>query len=163
VACAAAVLLVAGCGTGPVVEAIGPAALPPAAAPVVHPTRPARPATASLPAGCSPRAVACVSTTHHVAWLQQAGHPSYGPVPVATGGPAQRTPHGTFHVVWKDAEHTSSTYGTDMPFSVFFAAGGIAFHTGPLDEPSHGCVHLPAAAAPVFFAGLARGDRVEVF
>ena len=82
---------------------------------------------------------------------------------MATGGQGQRTPRGTFHVVWKDAEHTSSTYGTDMPFSVFFAAGGIAFHGGPIDEPSHGCVHLPAAAAPVFFGALARGDRVEVF
>jgi lipoprotein-anchoring transpeptidase ErfK/SrfK len=104
-----------------------------------------------------------VSTAHRVAWLQHAGHPSYGPVPVSTGGPSQRTPHGVFHVVWKDAEHTSSTYGTDMPYAVFFAAGGIAFHAGPTDEPSHGCVHLPAASAPVFFAALDRGDRVEVF
>jgi hypothetical protein len=104
-----------------------------------------------------------VSTSHRVAWLQLDGHRSYGPVPIAVGPARHATPHGTFHVVWKDQEHTSSVYGTDMPYSVFFAAGGIAFHQGPVDEPSHGCVHLPRPAASVFFAVLERGDRVEVF
>jgi lipoprotein-anchoring transpeptidase ErfK/SrfK len=49
-----------------------------------------------------------------------------------------------------------------MPFSVFFAHGGIAFHEGPLDEASHGCVHLAPAAAERFFAELQTGDRVQV-
>jgi hypothetical protein len=156
-------LALAGCDTGQVaVQAAGPAALPPAQPPAASPPAP-RAVAPALPTGCSRRAAACVSTTHQLAWLQRAGRPSYGPVTVSTGGPSQRTPRGTFHVVWKDAEHTSSTYGTDMAFSVFFAAGGIAFHRGPVDEASHGCVHLPAGAAPVFFDALDRGDRVEVF
>jgi lipoprotein-anchoring transpeptidase ErfK/SrfK len=119
--------------------------------------------TPALPSGCSGRAIACVSTRHRVAWLQQVGRPAYGPVPVALGSASQPTPHGTFHVAWKDEEHTSSRYGTDMPYSVFFAAGGVAFHEGPLDETSHGCVHLTAVAAAAFFAALDRGDRVEIF
>lgn len=97
-----------------------------------------------------------------MAWLQHDGEVTYGPVPVALGGPGHRTPKGTFRVAWKDAEHTSRTYGIDMPWSVFFAVGGIAFHEGPLDQASHGCVHLGTAAARRFFAELHPGDRVQV-
>ena len=117
----------------------------------------------ALPPGCSRRAEACVSAAQRLAWLQRDGRIVLGPVHVALGGVSHRTPLGTFHVSWKDAEHTSSTYGTDMPYAVFFAAGGIAFHQGPLGEPSHGCVHLPPGAARAFFEALQPGDRVEVF
>jgi lipoprotein-anchoring transpeptidase ErfK/SrfK len=49
-----------------------------------------------------------------------------------------------------------------MPYSVFFAPGGIAFHEGSVTENSHGCVHLAPDAAPVFFDSLVRGDVVQV-
>ena len=104
-----------------------------------------------------------MSTAHALAWLQRDGALTYGPVRVALGRASQPTPHGTFLVAWKDQVHTSRRYGIAMPYSVFFAAGGIAFHEGPLDVPSHGCVHLTHAAAAAFFAALERGDRVEVF
>jgi hypothetical protein len=115
------------------------------------------------PAGCSDRAAACVSTERKLAWLQRDGEVVHGPVPVSLGTSDHPTPRGVFHVAWKDEKHTSNLYGIDMPFSVFFASGGIAFHEGPVDEPSHGCVHLPPAAARAFFAALDKGDRVEVF
>jgi hypothetical protein len=156
------VLALGGCSRGRVsIEAVAPGAITPPVVLTGPPTT--RTAPLVLPAGCSSRAVACVSTGLHVAWLQEGGRPTYGPVPVAIGTPGSPTPHGTFHVAWKDREHTSSTYGTNMPYSVFFAAGGVAFHQGPLGEGSHGCVHLSGAAAAVFFAALGRGDRVEVF
>ena len=120
-------------------------------------------ASPGLPSGCSPRAEACVSTGQRLAWLQHEGRLAFGPVRITIGTPSQPTPRGAFHVVWKDEEHTSTLYGVDMPYSVFFAAGGIAFHQGPLDQPSHGCVHLTAVAASAFFAALQPGDRVEVF
>lgn len=104
-----------------------------------------------------------MSEARRLAWLQKDGRVTFGPVPVGLGSASQPTPLGSFRVAWKDEEHTSSIYGTDMPYSVFFAAGGIAFHQGPLDEPSHGCVHLPSRAAAAFFAALEPGDRVEVF
>ena len=47
--------------------------------------------------------------------------------------------------------------------AVFFAAGGIAFHEGPLDVPSHGCVHLAAADAIAFFDALKPGNEVDVW
>jgi len=87
---------------------------------------------------------------------------TFGPVRTGTTRPGQRTPRGLFRVAWKAPHWVSTEYGIPMPWSVFFAAGGIAFHAGPLDEPSHGCVHLAPAAAHRFFQTLAVGDRVDV-
>ncbi len=151
-------LLAAGCAAGPATIQAASVSEPRA---VVSSSAPH--AAPALPRGCSPRAVACVSTHHRLAWIQYDGKPAYGPVRVGLGRPSQPTPRGSFRVAWKDEKHTSSSYGIDMPYSVFFASGGIAFHQGRVDEPSHGCVHLPPAAAARFFSALDRGDRVEVF
>ena len=136
--------------------------LGPEAPALVVPAVKATPRTPALPSGCARTSVACVSTRERVAWLQHDGRVTYGPVRVSLGGPGHRTPKGLFRVAWKDDEHWSSTYGIPMPWSVFFAYGGIAFHEGPLDQPSHGCVHLAPAAAQRFFAELGHGDRVQV-
>ncbi|KDN22201.1 L,D-transpeptidase [Amycolatopsis rifamycinica] len=111
---------------------------------------------------CAIATGACVSLAQRQAWLLRDGRVVRGPVPAGFGPPDQATPAGSFHVVWKDREHRSSQYGTDMPNSVFFAAGGIAFHAGPLDAPSHGCVHLTDGDAAAFFTGLNVGDAVQV-
>ncbi|WP_033262263.1 L,D-transpeptidase [Amycolatopsis vancoresmycina] len=139
------------------------------AAPVAEPVRVTTSApattTATTPPPAPPCAVAtgaCVSLAQRLAWLVRDGRVVHGPVPAGFGPPDQATPAGSFHVVWKDREHRSSVYGTDMPNSVFFAAGGIAFHAGPLDAPSHGCVHLTDADSAAFFDGLKVGDAVQV-
>ncbi len=49
-----------------------------------------------------------------------------------------------------------------MHYAVFFAPGGIAFHEGPIDHPSAGCVRLETEAASRFFDTLAVGDEVQV-
>ncbi|RSD21376.1 L,D-transpeptidase [Amycolatopsis eburnea] len=123
-------------------------------------TRPTTPTATAPP--CAVPTGACVSRVQRLAWLLRDGHVVRGPVPAGFGPPDQATPAGSFHVVWKDREHHSRDYGTDMPNSVFFAAGGIAFHAGPLDAPSHGCVHLTDADSAAFFDGLNVGDAVEV-
>ena len=112
---------------------------------------------------CPVAARACVDTRTRVAWLQDGhGHVVYGPVPVALGRAGHPTPTGKFRVAWKAAHWTSQTYGVPMPWSVFFAAGGVAFHAGPLDAPSHGCVHLGSEAARTFFDLLAVHDEVFI-
>ena len=111
---------------------------------------------------CAVTTGACVSLAQRLAWLLRDGRVVRGPVPAGFGSPDDATPAGSFHVVWKDREHRSSVYGTDMPNSVFFAAGGIAFHAGPLDVPSHGCVHLTGTDSAAFFDGLNVGDAVQV-
>ena len=135
----------------------------PIAEPVPLTTTSATPTPTPPPAPpCAVTTGACVSLAQRLAWLLRDGRVVRGPVPAGFGPPDQATPAGSFHVVWKDREHRSSQYGTDMPNSVFFAAGGIAFHTGPLDAPSHGCVHLTDADSAAFFDGLNVGDAVQV-
>ena len=130
----------------------------------VTPTSSSRhPAAAPAPAPyCRPDARACVDLRRHLAWLQQRGHVTYGPVHIATGMAGHPTPRGLFRVAWKAPHWVSTEYGIPMPWAVFFAAGGIAFHAGPLDEASHGCVHLAPSAARRFFDALSVGDRVDV-
>ena len=110
------------------------------------------------PPPCRASAAACVRLSTHQAWL---GH-SYGPVPIGYGVGEHATPIGVFHVVWKAEHWHSHQYGDPMPYSVFFAAGGIAFHQGSLDKSSHGCVHLTMAAAKKFFTSLKPGDEVQI-
>jgi lipoprotein-anchoring transpeptidase ErfK/SrfK len=79
------------------------------------------------------------------------------------GGQGKETPTGTFRVLWKDQDHKSAEFDdAPMPYSVFFADGGIAFHQGNPNNPSAGCVHLSAADAQAWFAALEVGDEVQV-
>lgn len=88
---------------------------------------------------------------------------TYGPVRMMPGVGENATPRGDFEVEYKDRHHVSNIYFDKMPFSVFFATGGIAFHEGSLVRSSHGCVHLTQRSANHFFDALAPGDRVVVF
>ncbi|MCM3848974.1 L,D-transpeptidase [Pseudonocardia sp. DR1-2] len=118
---------------------------------------------------CSVSARACVDLDSQRAWLVTDGVVSYGPVPVASGGAGQETPVGhSFRVYRKAADHRSGEFETPdgepapMPWSVFFADGGVAFHGGDRERASAGCVKLDPEPAEEFFAGLRVGDKVQV-
>ena len=152
---------IAGCATASGTTSI-PVAVPPPA-PSTTTTSPTTTTTTPPPEPpCAITTGACVSLSAQQAWLFRDGNLVHGPVPTESGGPDQPTPAGTFRVAWKDRVHRSSQYGTDMPNSVFFAAGGIAFHAGSLTSPSHGCVHLSDSDSAIFFDNLAVGDTVQV-
>jgi len=157
---------------GIAVAGVNAAAARPATS-VVAAAAPALPSTSSGPKParashqpalhCRATARACVDLTHRLAWLQDGGgRVTFGPVRTGITLPGHRTPRGLFRVAWKAPHWVSTEYGIPMPWSVFFAAGGIAFHAGPLNAPSHGCVHLAPVAAHHFFDALAVGDRVDV-
>ena len=114
-----------------------------------------------LPA-CLPTTRACVDLDGGRAWLLDGGRVVRGPVPVTPGGPDTPTPRGLFAVQWKAPTWTSREFLVQMPWSVFFADGGIAFHEGDLDQPSAGCVKLGADDARAFFEFLHVGDQVQV-
>ena len=114
------------------------------------------------PPPCAPNVAACVSLSTKQAWLLTNGAPTLGPVRITHGGTTNPTPTGTWPVAWKDEVHTSSIYGDPMPYSVFFAPGGIAFHEGKLDENSHGCIRLEMPNAQAFFNTLQIGALVQV-
>ncbi|NIH80206.1 L,D-transpeptidase [Amycolatopsis viridis] len=116
---------------------------------------------------CPDTARACVDEDRRVGWLQRDGEITHGPVPVMPGTAdapdSVATPRGVFRVSWKDADHVSAEFGDPMNHAVFFAPGGIAFHEGSLDTPSHGCVHLSARDAALFYDALPVGAQVAVF
>jgi lipoprotein-anchoring transpeptidase ErfK/SrfK len=115
---------------------------------------------------CPPPATACVDLTRHLTWLQSGGRVTFGPVRMEPGPPGtvHATPRGTFQVSWKAGPYyISTTYGDPMPWAVFFAPGGIAFHGGSLTKPSHGCVHLTVANARYYNEHLPIGAEVVVF
>jgi lipoprotein-anchoring transpeptidase ErfK/SrfK len=79
-------------------------------------------------------------------------------------GTQRATPRGTFRVQWKaGANYISSEYDEPMPYAVFFAPGGVAFHGGSLTTPSHGCVHLDIGSARYYHDHLPVGAVVVVF
>ena len=115
---------------------------------------------------CPAAATACVDLTRHITWLQSAGNVIFGPVRAEPGPPgsAHATPRGTFRVSWKAGPgFISNIYHDPMPWAVFFAAGGIAFHGGSLTTPSHGCVHLTTENAHYYNEHLPVGAEVVVF
>ncbi|MCF7552711.1 L,D-transpeptidase [Pseudonocardia sp. WMMC193] len=127
----------------------------------------AEPAAPGTP--CAASARACVDLESQQAWLIRDGQVVGGPVPIASGGAGQETPVGhSFRVYRKEKDYASNTYRlpngqpAPMPWSVFFADGGIAFHGGDRARASAGCVKLDAAEAEAFFADLQLGDKVQV-
>jgi L,D-transpeptidase catalytic domain len=120
--------------------------------------------TLSARAQCAPAASACADLSAHLTWLQADGRITYGPVPMEPGAAADPTPRGIFHVAWKAGPHYISTsYGVPIPYAVFFAVGGIAFHQGSLTSSSHGCIHLTMVAARYYNEHLPVGAEVDVF
>jgi lipoprotein-anchoring transpeptidase ErfK/SrfK len=111
---------------------------------------------------CTVTARACVALAARQAWLLDGGKVVRGPVPIQHGDFEDPTPRGTFWVQWKAEQYTSREYLTQMPYSVFFADGGIAFHEGTQDTPSAGCVKLRNEDAKAFFYFLQVADEVQI-
>ena len=112
---------------------------------------------------CTAAAQACVDLKVNRAWLIDGGKVVRGPVSVSHGGQGMETPTGDFAVEWKDKDHRSKEFNNaPMPYAVFFAPGGIAFHEGSLVTTSAGCVRLVKADAQAFYEYLQVGDTVQV-
>ena len=112
---------------------------------------------------CAVGVRACVDLDEKQAWLISAeGEIERGPVDISPGAKDTPSPRGNFAVQWKDKNHYSKEYDAPMPWSTFFAPGGIAFHEGNLDNPSGGCIRLEEEDAKAFFNYLSVGDKVQV-
>jgi hypothetical protein len=124
---------------------------------------PAQDTTLMIGTPCTVTARACVDLTTQKAWLFKDNAIERGPVDITSGGPGEETPTGNFSVAWKDRNHIASNAAlTPMPYSVFFATGGVAFHGGSLQRQSAGCVHLDLDDAIIFYDSLAIGAPVQV-
>jgi hypothetical protein len=118
---------------------------------------------------CTISARACVDLESQRAWLIQDGKVVRGPVKISSGGPGKETPVGhSFRVYLKDKDHKTQEFKlpngqpAPMPWAVFFADGGIAFHEGNTATPSAGCIRMSTADAQAWFENLQVGDQVQV-
>jgi L,D-transpeptidase catalytic domain len=111
---------------------------------------------------CLPTVRACVELATDQAWLLESGRVVRGPVPITPGDEENPTPRGSFAVQWKAPAYTSREFLVQMPWSVFFADGGIAFHEGDPETYSAGCIKLAEEDARAFFTYLQVGDSVQV-
>jgi hypothetical protein len=118
---------------------------------------------------CTVSARSCVDLETQRAWLIENGKVVRGPVKISSGGAGKETPLGhSFRVYRKEADHKSQEFKlangepAPMPWSVFFADGGIAFHSGNPARASAGCIHLAPDDAKAWFDNLQVGDQVQV-
>ena len=84
---------------------------------------------------------------------------------VSSGKGGHETPTGIFHILNKDADHRSKTYGNaPMPYSERLTWDGVALHAGALPgyPSSHGCVHLPYEFSKLLFGITHTGTTVVV-
>jgi hypothetical protein len=146
-----------------------PAISPPSAGPLAAAQSPAQAGRAPVLSpgarqSCPRKATACADLKDHLTWLQSGGRITFGPVRMEPGAHRDRTPRGIFHVAWKAGAHYISTsFGVPIPYAVFFAPGGIAFHAGSLTSSSHGCIHLTLHSARYYHDHLPTGAVVAVF
>jgi hypothetical protein len=118
---------------------------------------------------CTITARACVDLESSRAWLIDDGKIFKGPVDVSSGGKGKETPTGhSLRVYRKEQDHKSTEsrqpngQPSDMPWSVFFEDGGIAFHGGDPERASAGCIHLEPSDAKIWYDHLQIGDQVQV-
>ena len=85
------------------------------------------------------------------------------------GSPVHITREGTFRVYKRFVTHTSSDYGTSMPYALFFSGAEAihfsdAFQTEGYKAYSHGCVNLrDMGGAKALFAKAPLGTKVFVY
>lgn len=83
---------------------------------------------------------------------------------VSTGMRGYRTPTGKFVITNKARHHTSSIYGSPMPYFQRLSCQAFGFHVGhcPGYPASHGCIRMPHSKAKAFFSITKVGDPVEI-
>ncbi|MEJ3653780.1 L,D-transpeptidase [Actinomycetes bacterium KLBMP 9759] len=111
---------------------------------------------------CTGTPRACVDLDEKQAWLIENGEVVRGPVEITSGAEDTPTPRGNHKVQWKNKDHHSAEFDAPMPYAVFFAEGGIAFHEGNTEWRSAGCIRMDEDDASAFYEFLRVGDGVQV-
>lgn len=84
--------------------------------------------------------------------------------PVSTGKKSKPTPKGTFVVTDKHRHHTSSIYGSSMPYFMRLSARDFGLHQGKLPgyPASSGCIRLNPKDAKKLFEKVLQGSTVVI-
>lgn len=83
---------------------------------------------------------------------------------VSSGKSGYRTRQGEFVITDKHRTHSSSIYGSSMPYFQRLSCSDFGFHFGnvPGYAASHGCIRLPMDSAKKLFAMTQVGDTVTI-
>ena len=88
---------------------------------------------------------------------------------VRFGSSANPTREGAFTVYWKSRDHVSTTYGSKMPFAMFFSGGEAVHYSSDFAArgyagASHGCVNVRNYdGIKWLFDQVVVGDKVIVY
>ena len=87
-----------------------------------------------------------------------------GTAVILYGAPEKPTPAGRYPVLGKKLHHVSSSYGAEMPYTLWLTADGVAVHAGSVREgaATHGCVGVPLDFARKLFDLVEVGDPVVI-
>ncbi|MEM7699655.1 MAG: ankyrin repeat domain-containing protein, partial [Verrucomicrobiota bacterium] len=83
---------------------------------------------------------------------------------VSTGKRGYRTPPGEYVISDKHRRHTSSIYGSSMPYFQRFSFSAFGTHVGncPGYPASHGCIRAPYSGAKELFRRMEVGDYAVI-
>ncbi|WP_194826963.1 L,D-transpeptidase [Nocardia sp. XZ_19_231] len=104
---------------------------------------------------------ACLRLSTNEAWLVDNGRVIFGPTPISHGMAGYETPPAVTKISFKREFHWSTMHNAPMRWATFFN-GDMAFHVGPVDSKSHGCVRMTEDGAHRFFDYLKPGDITQV-
>jgi lipoprotein-anchoring transpeptidase ErfK/SrfK len=91
------------------------------------------------------------------------GH-EIGTAVILYGTDHKPTPTGTFPILMRARQHTSTLYDAEMPYMLRLTNDGVAIHASSVRRGSatHGCIGIPLAFAQLLFDQVARGDLVTI-
>jgi lipoprotein-anchoring transpeptidase ErfK/SrfK len=92
------------------------------------------------------------------------GRHEIGTAVILYGAPEKPTPAGRYPVLGKKLHHVSSSYGAEMPYTLWLTEDGIAIHAGSVRQgaATHGCVGVPRDFAAKLFDMVKVGDPVVI-
>ena len=104
-----------------------------------------------------------VNLSNQRATLYENGRLTYN-TKISTGKKGYRTPTGTYVITDKHRHHTSSIYGSSMPYFMRLSCAAFGLHQGhvPSYPASHGCIRVPQVGAKHLFYKCEVGDVVEI-
>jgi lipoprotein-anchoring transpeptidase ErfK/SrfK len=121
-----------------------------------------------IPRACKIATTICIDTTFLTLRYVSDGK-ILRTMDIRVGAPKFPTDQGLFHVYRKARHHSSSDYGTPMPYSLFYNGAesihySYYFHRDGYNGASHGCVNLrDFAGAGWLFRHSPLGTRVYVY
>ena len=117
---------------------------------------------------CLTGRVLCISkTSRTLRWMIDGR--TVSEMPVRFGTELTPTREGVFHVYWKDADHVSKMFGSEMPFAMFFSRGQAVHYSSDFAArgyggASHGCVNVrDYDGVKWLFEHVQVGDKVVIY